>query len=104
MKRAPDYSILSSSQQVSIDGKVICWGIRSYPEVPYGNDDIYIQYSATDRLDKISYRYYNTPNYTWFIALANNIKLEMDIEYGTILRVPSFVSLIRYLSILKSTQ
>ena len=46
-----------------------------------------------NRLDIISYQYYETPRFWWVIALANNIIDPFDIPIGTTLRIPIIVSL-----------
>lgn len=46
-----------------------------------------------NRLDIISYEYYETPRFWWVIALANNIIDPFDIPVGTTLRIPIIVSL-----------
>ena len=46
-----------------------------------------------DRLDIISYKYYNTPKYWWVIAMANYIFDPFDIPVGTKLRIPPILSL-----------
>ena len=46
-----------------------------------------------DRLDIISYKYYNTPKYWWVIAMANDIIDPLCVRRGTILRIPKFNSL-----------
>ena len=42
-----------------------------------------------DRLDLISYMYYNTPLLWWVIAEASNISNPLNVPVGTILRIPS---------------
>jgi hypothetical protein len=90
-------SILNLMEQTTIDDTIVAWRMKSLPAVPFYDDDMYHQYIWNDRLDKISYKYYGSVYFNWFIALANNIKLEMDIEIGTVLRIPSFTSLLKYI-------
>ena len=48
-----------------------------------------------NRLDKISYKFYDTPNYWWVIAHANNIfDAFTEIPRGKILRIPPISSII----------
>lgn len=42
-----------------------------------------------NRLDLISYKYYNTPLYWWIIAEASGISNPFDVPIGTILTIPS---------------
>ena len=42
--------------------------------------DYYLKYNAADRLDLISYRVYNDPQYWWIILAANGYEIEFDIE------------------------
>lgn len=46
-----------------------------------------------DRLDLISYRYYNTPLLWWVIAEASELFNPLDVPVGTVLRVPSVLSI-----------
>ena len=51
--------------------------------------------STMNRLDKISYKFYNSPNYWWIIAHANNIfDAFAEIPRGRILRIPPISSII----------
>lgn len=53
-----------------------------------------VESSEVYRLDLISYEYYNNPLYWWVIAQANDIKDPFQgITPGTLLRIPSMVSL-----------
>ena len=53
--------------------------------------DHYEQYKVNvTRLDNLSYRYYNDPNYDWLILMANPQygALEYNIPDGALLRIP----------------
>lgn len=51
--------------------------------------DIYIITNATDRLDTLSYKYYQSPSFWWVIAMVNNINTgTMAIEPNTRLLIP----------------
>ena len=50
--------------------------------------DIYLTYNAATRLDNISFRVYNDPQYWWVILAANGYEIEFDIIDGEILRIP----------------
>lgn len=64
--------------------------------VPFGNvrpksTDYFEVYKKNEsRLDIISYKYYNNPNYGWLILQANPEvgSLEYEIKDGTTLRIP----------------
>ena len=62
-----------------------------FVEVPLSNTDKYVTYEVgKSRLDLISYKYYNDPNYGWLILQSNPSvgALEYNIKDKTILRVP----------------
>lgn len=53
--------------------------------------DLYEKYERNkSRLDNLSYKHYNDPNYDWLILMANqNIAdMEYDIPDNTIIRIP----------------
>jgi len=61
-----------------------------YPDVPYSNDDIYIESVYGDRLDIISYDYYKSTEYYWVILVANNLPGDsIFVTPGTQLRIPT---------------
>lgn len=51
----------------------------------------YILYTITnyDRIDLLSYRFYNTPNYWWLILLANDMVSETEFVAGLEIKIPS---------------
>jgi hypothetical protein len=57
--------------------------------------DIYheVQNEEENRLDIISNKYYNTPDYYWVIAMANDLVDPFIIKVGDVLRIPSIYSL-----------
>lgn len=60
-------------------------------QIPIKSTDIYEQYITNQsRLDLISYKHYNDPNYDWLIMLANPEygSMEFSIPSGTYLRIP----------------
>ena len=62
---------------------------RIYPEIPLSDNDIYVASETGDRLDTLSYQYYNNASYWWIIAAANNIhNAPFGLKDGTILRIP----------------
>ena len=61
-----------------------------YPDIPYSNDDIYIESVYGDRLDIISYDYYKSTDYYWVILVANNLPGDsIFVPPGTQLRIPT---------------
>ena len=49
-------------------------------------------WSMGDRFYKLSYKYYNTYEYWWVIALYNNKPTEASCEYGDVLQIPLNIS------------
>jgi hypothetical protein len=54
------------------------------------NSDFYEVYNETNRLDKISYKYYGNPNYDWLILMANPEygSMEYNIPLNSEIRIP----------------
>ncbi len=62
------------------------------PDVPLSQDDIYIITQDGDRLDNLSYEFYNDTQYWWIILAANPNKLRKDSYYvalGEQIRIPA---------------
>jgi len=62
------------------------------PEVPLSQDDVYIITQDGDRLDNLSYEFYNDTQYWWVILAANPNKLRKDSYYvalGEQIRIPA---------------
>jgi len=62
------------------------------PDVPLSQDDVYIITQDGDRLDNLSYEFYNDTQYWWVILAANPNKLRKDSYYvalGEQIRIPS---------------
>ena len=71
---------------------------KIYPNIPLRDDDIYVATETGDRLDTLSYQFYNDSSYWWIIASANNIhNAVFSFTEGTILRIPQ-----NYLEILRN--
>lgn len=60
------------------------------PDIPVSNLDTFYIVKDGDRLDLISYKFYNTVDLGWAILVANNIKYFGDIRVGDKIRIPSF--------------
>lgn len=57
--------------------------------IPQGDNDAYVEWSVSSRLDKIAYTYYDNAAIWKLILLANPQYLsESDIEIGDVLRIP----------------
>ncbi len=60
------------------------------PKIPTSQNDVYIQITSPDRLDRIALSYYGDSTLWYIIASANNIgKGTMMVGSGVILRIPS---------------
>ena len=60
------------------------------PKVPTSQNDVYIQITSPDRLDRIALSYYGDSTLWYIIAAANNIsKGTMMVGSGVVLRIPS---------------
>lgn len=63
----------------------------NFCEIPFNNTDIYVVFNKnTMRMDTLSYRYYNDPNYGWLILQANPHlpSMEFSIPDGVRMRIP----------------
>ena len=52
-----------------------------------------VELGFENRLDLISYKFYNTPFLWWVIAIMNNIENPLDVQAGIVLRIPSMSTL-----------
>jgi hypothetical protein len=62
------------------------------PEITLNQEDIYVITQDGDRLDNLSYEFYNDTQFWWVIAAANPNKLRKDSYYvalGEQIRIPS---------------
>ena len=81
----------------TIDGRTV-YRPNIYPNIPLRDDDVYVATETGDRLDTLSYQFYNDSSYWWIIASANNIhNAVFSLTEGTILRIPQ-----NYLEILRN--
>ena len=65
--------------------------IVHFCEIPLSDSDIYITFDkSTMRMDMLSYRYYNDPNYGWLILQANPHlpSMEFSIPDKSKIRIP----------------
>tara|TARA_R100000030_G_scaffold81330_2_gene64079 strand:- start:1840 stop:2148 length:309 start_codon:yes stop_codon:yes gene_type:complete len=69
------------------------------PEIPLNQDDIYIITQDGDRLDNLSFEFYNDVQFWWVILAANPNKLRKDcyhVALGEQIRIP--IDPLRYVS------
>lgn len=72
----------------TFDGREV-YRPKIYPNIPLKDTDIYVMTETGDRLDTLSFEYYEDASLWWIIAAANNIhNAPMGLEDGTILRIP----------------
>ena len=63
-----------------------------FPDVPLSSDDVYIITQDGDRLDNLSYEFYNDTQFWWVILAANPNKLRKDsyhVALGEQIRIPA---------------
>lgn len=61
-----------------------------YPNIPFNDNDIYIESAFGDRLDIIAYDYYKSVDYYWVVLVANNLPGDsIFVPPGTQLRIPA---------------
>jgi len=69
-----------------------------YPVVPRSDNDIYLEISAPDRLDKLALKFYNDSQMWWVIAIANGIgKGSYMVPAGITIRIPDISNITDYL-------
>ena len=57
--------------------------------VESSQDSFYtVESECENRMDLVSYKFYNTPYLWWAIAIMNHIKNPMRLDVGVILRIP----------------
>ena len=97
------HNILSNSSRyinldlVQYDDKVMLNVPNQFTLVPsISNPDntIVITGRLVNRLDLVSLQYYGTPKYWWILAYYNSLKNPFLLPYGTIVKVPSFATLL----------
>lgn len=82
-------SMLRFARLVTLDG-VECWEMPELPVIEPDPTDVVHEVSLTDRMDRISQRYYGSPDFVRIIALANGIDLYPNgLCPGAKLRIPS---------------
>lgn len=63
--------------------------------IPETSSDAFysVEKGYEDRLDLISFKFYNTPLLWWAIAEMNNISNPFDVKAGLVLRIPAMSSI-----------
>lgn len=83
-------------------------GIRRYKTellaVPPAVDDIVLQITTPERLDKLSQEFYGTASLWWAIAAINSLKGSYMIAANTIVRIPARDRLLSYIEQLNTTR
>ncbi len=72
-----------------VDGADESIGVRSKIEVSSQPDDVFHVARAGDRMDLLAYKYLGDPTLWWVICDYNDIFFPLDLELGTVLRIPS---------------
>jgi hypothetical protein len=83
-------------------------GIRRYKTellvLPPAADDIIIQITSPDRLDKLAQEFYGNPELWWVIASLNSIKGTYVVPSDTIIRIPNRNRISSYIEQLNATR
>lgn len=53
------------------------------------SDDVFHTVSENDRIDILAWRYLGDARHWWVIAEYNDIEMPLELEPGTVLRIPS---------------
>lgn len=72
-----------------VDGQVEFLGTRPHIDTSPQPDDIFHTVVEGDRIDLIAYRYLGRADLWWVICDYNDILFPLELEVGTVLRVPS---------------
>jgi nucleoid-associated protein YgaU len=79
------------------DGTNVFYANPNIPAaIPTTSSDVYytVQSGDLNRMDLVSYKFYQTPFLWWAILLANNIVNPFNVKVGDVLRIPT-ISTIR---------
>lgn len=73
------------------DSSPIVYRNTKYPQIPFGNQDIYVYTTRGDRYDLLAQTYYGDPNLWWVINRANPNQDADSLlpEPGSQIRIPS---------------
>lgn len=79
---------------------ILFWDQEDFPEVPFSNDDEYIQLdpSNVDRIDLVAYEKYGDSELMWILLLANDKMLPNQFVSGEKIRIPARATIDEILS------
>lgn len=72
-----------------VDGSEEFIGARAHIDTAPQPDDTFHTVTESDRIDLIAYQYLGSAELWWIICDYNDIFFPLQIELGTVLRVPS---------------
>jgi len=72
-----------------VDGSDEFIGVRERINTSKQPDDIFHTVVEGDRIDTIAYRYFGRAELWWIICDYNDIFFPLELEVGTVLRIPS---------------
>ncbi len=72
-----------------VDGTDEFIGVRQRIDTSPELDDIFHTVQEGDRIDLLAYRYLGDPTLWWVICDYNYIFFPLDLELGSVLRIPS---------------
>lgn len=74
----------------NVDGTRLYRTVK-YPEIPRGNNDIYVITTDGDRYDVLAFKYYKDKSLWWVISIANSQYTQNSISppIGVQIRIPS---------------
>lgn len=64
------------------------------PSLDNPDNTIVITGRFVNRLDLVSLKFYSTPRYWWILAYYNNMENPFALPHGTVLKVPSYSTLL----------
>jgi hypothetical protein len=83
-------------------------GIRRYKTelltIPPATDDIVLQITSPERLDKLAQEFYGDSELWWAIASINSIKGSYMISANTIIRIPTRDRITSYIEQINTTR
>lgn len=95
MKLAYDSRYKNTSLIVDRDNEY--FDLRQPIDVMERPDDIFHTVQEGDRIDILAKKYLGNKKYWWVIADYNNLEFPLDLEVGTVLRIPSIQTLHMYI-------
>ena len=82
--------------EIRYEGKPRQFKSNIYPVIPRSISDIYLISNSGDRLDLLSFKYYQDQTLWWIIAVANGLgKHGMIVPPGIQLRIPTEITKIQ---------